>query len=407
MGACDSFNEIPMNTLTLLGAGASVDAGVPSSVAMTREIVASIDSPRHDYWGFSHAINYAVGAMVAHRTANGASAYAGIDVEELFSAVQMLSDRESLEVAPFVQWSPALSGVRGQGTSGSLPPFFDKNFKEGILQNRSFNQPGDMIKKAFEALSNTQSTDQIYMALQVEMLNALRKLVAVSAESVEYLGPLLHSAGIPVEIATLNYDRSVEELCRLKKRSVDTGMSAWSGGRDWEWDPNAEVRLLKLHGSIDWQIEVEQGRGGLTESKVVQRSDDSESRGTPGVVFGGRGKLRADGPFLSMLREFDNMLSRAERLLIVGYSFRDDHINVALARWVNSVPGRNMTVIDPAFNRDRRVIDRRYSFANQLENASRPAVDGTRRLNLRVVRETAKNGLALDDLWTRPPEGAA
>jgi hypothetical protein len=397
-----------MNTLALLGAGASMDAGVPGSTAMTQQIVAALDTPQNQYYGITHAVKYAIGAMIAHRTANGANAYAGIDVENLFSAVQMLAERESLEIAPFVQWSPALAGVR-QG-SGSMPAFFDRDFREGILKDRAFKGPGEMIKKAVEALtgSNSASTEELYNRLQMELLNALTNLVSVTDKDVDYLSPLLQMRDNPVEIATLNYDRSVELMCERRGIRLDTGISGWSGGSDWRWDDDAEVRLLKIHGSIDWRIHREKGLGGLYETKVVAASESGppQHRSLPGVVFGARGKLRADGPFLSMLREFENMLARADRLLVVGYSFRDAHINVALSRWINSSPLRNITIIDPAFNNDPRVYER-DSFSSQLLSATRIYEGGNQvcKLNLRVLKETAAHGLSASYLWSRSPEG--
>jgi hypothetical protein len=399
-----------MNTLALLGAGASMDAGVPGSTAMTQQIVAALDTPQDQYYGITHAVNYAIGAMIAHRTANGANAYAGIDVEDLFSAVQMLAERESLEIAPFVQWSPALAGVRQGG--GSMPAFFDKEFREGILENRAFQGPGEMIKKAVEALtgSNSASTEKLYTHLQVELLNALTKLVSVTDKDVDYLHPLLQGGDSPVEIASLNYDRSIELLCERRGVRLDTGIASWSGGSDWHWDDAAEVRLLKIHGSIDWRIHEEKGLGGLYETKVVAvgESDSSHHRSLPGVVFGARGKLRADGPFLSMLREFENMMARADRLLVVGYSFRDAHINVALTRWINSSPLRNMTVIDPSFNNDPRVYGR-DNFSAQLLSAASSFEGGQQvsKLNLRVLKTTAAHGLTASDLWSRSPEGGS
>ena len=398
----------PRNTLTLLGAGASVDAGVPGSTAMTQRIVAALDTPRNQYFGVTQAANYAIGAMIAHRTANGANAYAGIDVEDLFSAVQMLAERETLEIAPFVQWSPALAGVRQE--TGSMPAFFDDDFRKGLTSGSHAKGPGQMIQRAIEALtgSNSATTEALYKRLEEQLLNALTTLVSVTDKDVNYLHPLLQNIDSPVEIATLNYDRSIELLCERNKVRLDTGISEWSGGRDWCWAEDADVHLLKLHGSIDWRIQEEVGPGGLPESKVLTAKSGSTPHHSsrPGVVFGARGKLRADGPFLSMLREFESMLARADRLLVVGYSFRDAHINVALTRWINSAPLRNLTVIDPSFNDDPRVVTRDNFSADLLRaTAQYTGAKRIRMLNLRIVKETAANGLRVADLWSRPPEG--
>ena len=65
---------IAERTTVLLGAGASVDAGVPVSVHLTQAIARLIDANR---WRnpISMALNVAIGAMVAHDTARGVGAY--------------------------------------------------------------------------------------------------------------------------------------------------------------------------------------------------------------------------------------------------------------------------------------------------------------------------------------------
>ena len=123
-------------TVALLGAGASVEAGVPASMPMTEEIVEHISNDSGRLQGIRQALNFAVGALVAHDTAAGASPYAGIDVERLFSAVQMLGNRGAVEVAPFVAaWSPILDSI---GPEGRFPTSFDRDLREAITNERSY-----------------------------------------------------------------------------------------------------------------------------------------------------------------------------------------------------------------------------------------------------------------------------
>src|SRR5690242_9824405 len=100
-------------TVVLLGAGASVEAGLPISTELTRRIADVVSTESRWFQDpVVHAMHTAIGAITAHDTSQGKSAFAGIDVERLFSAVQMLSDRESLEVTPFVsRWVSALDTV--------------------------------------------------------------------------------------------------------------------------------------------------------------------------------------------------------------------------------------------------------------------------------------------------------
>jgi hypothetical protein len=58
----------------------------------------------------------------------------------------------------------------------------------------------------------------------------------------------------------------------------------------------------------------------------------------PAVVFGEAGKLRSEGPFLELLLAWAAALKRAANLLVVGYSFRDQHVNELIARWFNGTP---------------------------------------------------------------------
>lgn len=340
-------------TVALLGAGASVEAGVPASMPMTQEIVEYIANHASRLEGIPQALNLAVGALVAHDTAAGASPYAGIDVERLFSAVQMLGNRDAVEVAPFIAaWSPILDSI---GPEGRFPSFFDNELRKAITsKNEHGKQAERLIKEAIYSLTQKKDGQATFRKLEISMMQALRKLVEIDPSHVDYLAPLLQLGPSPMRIATLNYDRSIEELANRAGIACDTGVVAWPGGHDWTWNLSADIHLLKLHGSIDWILAPQMGPGRLRESRIVvsvpDRNARGHQRGFPAVVFGARGKLRAEGPFLAMLRAFDAFLSSADRLLVVGYSFRDEHINTAIRRWINVIPDRQLVVIDPNYN---------------------------------------------------------
>jgi hypothetical protein len=304
------------------------------------------------YNGTSRALDVALGAMIAHDTAHGASAFAGVDVERLFSAIQMLAQRETLEVAPFVAaWNASLEEVgRARGLSSGFKRQFAKELLEGVGDSgfeRIFREGVDTF--------TGRGSQNIFQRLEVEMVAALRSAVHVDEIRVDYLKPIFDISW-PTRIATLNYDRSIEILARRSGLSLTTGIENWSGGFDWNWADDADVRLLKLHGSIDWWFEdgpsTQERR--LREPKVVV-DDASEGSGRPwnsrpAVVFGQRGKLRSDGPFLAILNGFQNMLNETRRLVIVGYSFRDEHINALVRRWLNEFDESEIVIIDPGLN---------------------------------------------------------
>jgi hypothetical protein len=383
-------------TVVLLGAGASVDAKVPASTSMTEAISQQILSPKNQFMGITHALNYAVGALIAHKSALGGNPYDGIDVEQLFSAVQMLSDKSGLEIAPFVEWSPTLRSV---SPAKRLPAYFDSNFAD-LIKGKNSRRPSALMQDLVRSMLDTDESEFVFNRLESEMLSALTELLRVDLADLDYLSPLLPITEDLIQIATLNYDRSIETLAASKGLSVDTGIGGWRGGYDWAWDTSAQVRLLKLHGSIDWTLTSATGVGGMTQSAITTNDlDGSSVSGRPGVVFGARGKIRAEGPFLAMLQAFDQMLSEADRLVIVGYSFRDEHINVSLSRWINSAPNRAMTIVDPNFIKAATGRDSRGTYPASLLTATRGYDTATglekRRLDLHVISAYAKLGLAL------------
>lgn len=385
------------NRLVLLGAGASVDAGVPASTAMTEQIVRALNVWQHQHSGLAGALNYAVGAMIAHDSAREGSPYDGIDVESLFSAIQMLSSKDALEIAPFVTWSPALTSLRG--TQSVVGPGSDHDLKQA-LEGRGGRTVPQAVRAMIAGATHGDVSDALFARLEGEMLDVLRSLLVVDESRLGYLAPLLNDPEGPVTIATLNYDLAIETLAASRGKSVDTGIQTWRTGAEWVWQPSADIRLLKLHGSIDWLAQSVQGAGGIHEEAVTAVMPEAEStrRTRPGIVFGARGKVRPEGPFLPMLRELDNVLATSDTLLIVGYSFRDEHINVALSRWVNAKPGRTMRVVEPHFSKlaERRGPKFGYAWrlkeaANYFDGASRTHKRG---LDLHVIEEYAATGIA-------------
>lgn len=352
------------NVTFLFGAGASVDAGLPISVKLTQEIAAHLDQSglaRRSRTGV--ALNAAIGALVAYDSARGESAYAGVDVERLFSAAQMLANRDDLEVSPFVgNWNESVIS----GTEPRMPPGWGRDLQRALglgdaVFNRNprfdVNRTERLVKEAIVRVNGSADSGSIYASLQIAMMQALKSCLTIAEGSdLSYLTPAF-SLGEPVRIATLNYDQTVERSASQAGVSLSTGAKHWRGGFNWQWPDDADVHLLKLHGSINWRI-IDHGRLDRSDSPlqeelsgpaVVEEDESLAQVEQPGIIFGQRGKLRADGPFLAMLKEFGNWLTGTDELVIVGYSFRDAHINVAVRDWYFANPAGRIWIIDPAF----------------------------------------------------------
>jgi hypothetical protein len=139
------------------------------------------------------------------------------------------------------------------------------------------------------------------------------------------------------------------------------------------------------------------------EYRTVQQAPEGyafDDERPPVVAFGLRGKMRASGPFLSLLTEFEKQLAAAQRLLVIGYSFRDDHVNEIIRRWTRGDIARTVTVVDPSFGEGAP----RGGFLEQLSwglNPHMPPNTEPRPRRLTVVREEA--GAALRDLFPALP----
>lgn len=107
---------------------------------------------------------------------------------------------------------------------------------------------------------------------------------------------------------------------------------------------------MKLHGSIDWVIDPQRERGKLPVTRIRKldaEADENREMRNPAIVFGEAGKLRAEGPYLELLIAWSAQLREADVLLVVGYSFRDQHVNEIIARWFNEREDRRVVLLDP------------------------------------------------------------
>jgi hypothetical protein len=87
---------------------------------------------------------------------------------------------------------------------------------------------------------------------------------------------------------------------------------------------------------------------------VVRRVETDEFKKSferPAVIFGQRNKLTAEGPFLDLLRQFQNELDNCSVLTVIGYSLRDAHINTYISKWLNESADKKIRVVDPNFEK--------------------------------------------------------
>ncbi len=373
-----------MTEMLLLGAGASVDAGVPGSYSMSSEILERVLDETH-----RRVITLVMGGLLFQLGASGANPFeAGIDVESLFRAVQLLAERQKSEASPFVNsWNYFVDDLdRPQLQPGMMAEFFQS--LGGAITGGQFSGylATRELTRLIEQRLPRSGGGTVFRDTNEAMIDVLRDIVWINeADRVEYLSPLLRLLNTQkrLVIATLNYDNSIELLAKAYRLHCDTAIENWLQTGNLEHNGDG-LFLLKLHGSIDWEMisrqtsidrpiphsvirrrspekmarrhELRQKllRADLTPEDVVRTEEDlKDEEYRPALIFGHANKLTPEGPFLDKLRAFRRELANADTLSIIGYSFRDAHVNEYLTQWLHADSRNRIRIINgPKFEQN-------------------------------------------------------
>ncbi len=166
-----------------------------------------------------------------------------------------------------------------------------------------------------------------------------------------------------IGIVTLNYDLLVESAGAHFGMHVTTGAERWAGGLRWDFEKD-KVPLLKVHGSMNWRgsrvLEMSEENlvpaMGLYEVSGLNESAPNNLL-SPTVIFGSGSKLDPHSAFPALMRQFHDWLDDSDLLVVVGYSFRDRHIDESIRRWASLKSVRRMVIIDPFPRRDLPLTD--------------------------------------------------
>lgn len=236
------------------------------------------------------------------------------------------------------------------------------------------------------------------------MVRALVRILWIrDPERVAYLAPLLKPLETKTKnrlvIVSLNYDNAVELLAEHRGIPCHTGIETWSEKGELAFEDEGLI-LLKLHGSIDWKTWRQVGNAssenwerllgsgdaGMPQQRIRRLSPTEMESGKPyrpALIFGQRNKLTASGPYLDLLRAFKDALARASIVTVIGYSFRDEHVNEYLSQWLNGDSSRRLRIINRSFSKLR------VPYVNDLRVFAASRID--------VIENDV--AVALRDLW--------
>lgn len=292
----------------LLGAGASVGAGIPASGMMIDEIekLMNTDGEWKDFLSlYNHiksAIRYSAGLQGKFDSA------VSYNIETLVNTLYELERNEEHPLYPFIaSWNSRLVALAG-GDFSSV-----KEFRRLILRK----------------LKNWMSPDDVSRA-----------------DYYQGIVQLQHDLTFPLRIFSLNYDLCVERLSSSDFR-VETGFPRVGPTFTWDWErfeesdsgpPPPQLYLYKLHSSINWKRD---------ESKNVYCVEQTEGIAPESMqlIFGREFKLEAADPYLFYAYEFRRFSLLAKLIVAVGYGFADDHVNKILSLSLTKNPATRLLAI--------------------------------------------------------------
>lgn len=306
-------SESNQNVIFLVGAGASVEAGVSTSKKIT-EILVNYSSycPSENSAAIENLLRYIQVRIADHLQVRATD----VNFEYILGTLVELSRTKEYPIVPLLG--------------------------EGDL----------LVRKLEEKVSLTEIVDKLYKLLRETLF---------IRNPLDYLYPLTNFLELskPLDLFTLNYDLCLETVFEDLNIPYTTGYRKGKGtfqiwdGSEFE-KHKYMVRIFKLHGSINWGHYFEYpppaAKSRATSDTIreaekflarypepvmfnpypigpVEPTDRSE--GMVGIMnFGTRKELLyTSSQFTVLFNYFLNALQKANTCVIIGYSFQDDRIN--------------------------------------------------------------------------------
>jgi len=148
----------------------------------------------------------------------------------------------------------------------------------------------------------------------------------------------------PLRIFSLNYDLCFEENTS-SNHTLITGFEEdeiWNDELFIKQESPVHIYLYKLHGSIDWRRQTD---------KTLKKFSKKPGIGKSEIIFGTDYKVQSIDPYLFYIHELRKYSLECRLIIIIGYSFGDDHINNLIEQSlqhaeINKIP-RKIIYVNP------------------------------------------------------------
>lgn len=287
--------------IVLLGAGASVDAGIPASHQMITEVEKFLKEDKG--WETYRRLYQFVKASLIGADVMQGRPYFEPDIERLVNTLTELAKNTECNLYPFIGgWHQRLIELAG----------------------RDFKEVKDFRSKILHQLRDWISLDSYATTRYYEAFFRLRDELKFA-----------------IRVFSLNYDLCFEKNAQGRELELgfDPRSEVWDFRRfESREETSPDIYLYKLHGSIDWYRD--KGQGGVLKLSAAPHASAD-------LIFGTDYKMQYIDPYLFYAYEFRRFSLESKVILAIGYSFRDDHINGIIRQALQNDPNRVLIAVSP------------------------------------------------------------
>lgn len=177
----------------------------------------------------------------------------------------------------------------------------------------------------------------------------------------------LDDSQININIFTINHDTILEHCLRENNIEFVDGFGISLNGVRY-WEPELfetmsleRIKLMKVHGSVDWFRLRSQHDDGIVERIGITLNGDFEHtvdpdgisqravESRPIILVGTLNKMLqyTNWIYAELYSQFRKSLRACNALVISGYSFGDKGINSSVWEWINAEAGHKVAIIHP------------------------------------------------------------
>lgn len=359
-----------MKLILFLGSGVSLESGLPSVEALTLSLVQDVyhqDSYNH----------FSPGCQPDPRAPDV--------MPRIHRLLELLTEHDEVDIQR-VGYSPSMGRSSGAVFRGEKTTYEDlfylceqmRLWNIGLVDNSLVTPLMEIIERnAGQLLAGGGTMVRLsdLGSLAEKACYFIESLVAneLRSKTIVGLDLILEFATAPyieeLNIVTLNHDTLVEQF--LTENGVDfiDGFGARDGDVRWYdesvYDASyAGVRILKLHGSVNWYSFLVNGKSKLA---IFLGTDVSNIRNGEGVqltpqfrrpsFLSGINKAVSyqRGVYADVHFHFHQLLRQCKQMVMSGYGWGDIAINFGLDTWLDQNRNNNIILLDET---PEKLVDR-------------------------------------------------